>query len=420
MDKTEIVKINATEILDSRGTPTVLCKVMLSGGDFGFASVPSGASTGKFEAHEKRDGGTHFGGRGVQNVCEKIESELFEVLRGKDAANQRLIDGALIRADGMHDRSRYGANALLAVSLACARASANAYGLPLYRYLGGIYGTHMPVPMMNVLNGGAHADNNVDIQEFMLVPVGAKSFRDGVRACAEIYAHLRAVLRKEGYSASVGDEGGFAPDLKSDEEAIELLLKAIKESGYSAEKDISLALDAASSEWYDDGMYIMKKRGGSYTSDELCDYFIGLTNKYPIISLEDPMAENDYRGWERITESLKDRGIRLVGDDLFVTNSNEIRDGKKRKIANSVLIKPNQIGSLTECYDAVSLSRSFGYQTIMSHRSGETEDSFIADLAVALSTDFVKMGAPARGERTAKYNRLMKIESEIFASSYGI
>ena len=417
----EITEIRGMEILDSRANPTVLAEVILSDGSVGTASAPSGASKGKKEAVELRDTESpRYHKKGVSEAVSRINEVIFPALVGMSPYEHEEADSVMIALDGTYNKSNLGANAIISVSLALARAAANSLSLPLYRYLGGALVKKMPVPMMNVLNGGAHAANNIEIQEFMLVPHGAESFRDAVCMCSEVYHTLKNILRANSLSSSVGDEGGFAPDLKSDEEAIELLLKAIKESGYSAEKDISLALDAASSEWYDDGMYIMKKRGGSYTSDELCDYFIGLTNKYPIISLEDPMAENDYRGWERITESLKDRGIRLVGDDLFVTNSNEIRDGKKRKIANSVLIKPNQIGSLTECYDAVSLSRSFGYQTIMSHRSGETEDSFIADLAVALSTDFVKMGAPARGERTAKYNRLMKIESEIFASSYGI
>lgn len=411
MDKTEIIKINATEILDSRGTPTVLCKVMLSGGDFGFASVPSGASTGKFEAHEKRDGGTHFGGRGVQNVCEKIESELFEVLRGKDAANQRLIDGALIRADGTHDRSRYGANALLAVSLACARASANAYGLPLYRYLGGIYGTHMPVPMMNVLNGGAHADNNVDIQEFMLVPVGAKSFRDGVRACAEIYAHLRAVLRKEGYSASVGDEGGFAPDLKSDEEAIALLCEAIEIAGYSTD-EVKIALDAAASEWVQDEKYVMRKSGEVFSSIELAEKFRLLSEKYPILSIEDPVGEEDTTAWQKITADMGSK-IMLVGDDLFVTDAHRISELAEGKCANTVLIKPNQRGTLSETIAALQAAKKAGYKTVVSHRSGDTEDAFIADLAVAANADFIKAGAPARSERVAKYNRILQIEQEL-------
>ncbi|MBQ8402864.1 MAG: phosphopyruvate hydratase [Clostridia bacterium] len=412
MPQTEIIKINATEILDSRGNPTVFCKVTLASGAFGCASVPSGASTGKFEAHEKRDGGARFGGRGVQSVCEKIETELSEVLRGKDAANQKLIDGALIRADGTPDRSAYGANALLAVSLACARASSNAYGLPLYRYLGGIYGTHMPVPMMNVLNGGAHAGNNVDIQEFMLVPIGAESFRDGVRMCAEIYTHLRALLCKAGHSTAVGDEGGFAPNLKSDEEAVKFLCEAIAGAGYDTE-NVKIALDVAASEWAcGDGKYTLKKSGESLTADALCEKFRLLAEKYPILSIEDPVGEEDTVAWQKVTETLGGK-MMLVGDDLFVTDAHRISVLSEQKCANAVLIKPNQRGTLSEAIAALRFAKKSGYKTIVSHRSGDTEDAFIADLAVAANADFIKAGAPARGERVAKYNRLLEIEQEI-------
>ena len=411
MPQTEIIKINAAEILDSRGNPTVLCKVTLASGARGTASVPSGASTGKFEAHEKRDGGVRFGGRGVSEVCKRIEDELFEALRGKDAANQRLIDGALIRADGAPDRSNYGANALLAVSLACARAAAKEYRMPLYRYLGGIYGTHMPVPMMNVLNGGAHADNNVDIQEFMLVPIGAKSFRDGVQACAEIYAHLRALLRKEGYSASVGDEGGFAPDLKSDEEAIALLCEAIEGAGYGTD-EVKIALDVAASEWAQGENYVMRKSGESYSAETLAEKFRLLAEKYPILSIEDPVGEEDTAAWQKITADMGGK-IMLVGDDLFVTDAHRIAELSAQKCANSVLIKPNQRGTLSETIAALQFAKKAGYKTIVSHRSGDTEDAFIADLAVAANADFIKAGAPARGERVAKYNRLLEIEQEL-------
>ncbi len=411
MPQTEIIKINATEILDSRGNPTVFCKVTLACGAFGTASVPSGASTGKFEAHEKRDGGARFSGRGVLEICRRMETELFEVLRGKDAANQKLIDGALIRADGAPDKSNYGANALLAVSLACARAAACAYSLPLYRYLGGIYGAHMPVPMMNVLNGGAHAGNNVDIQEFMLVPIGAESFRDGVRMCAEIYAHLRALLCKAGHSTAVGDEGGFAPNLPNDEEAIKFLCEAINVAGYDTD-NVKIALDVAASEWAQDEKYKLPKSGECFSADELCEKFRNLSEKYPIISIEDPIGEEDIVGWQKATEALGGK-IMLVGDDLFVTDAHRISVLSEKKCANSVLIKPNQRGTLSEAIAALQFAKKSGYKTIVSHRSGDTEDAFISDLAVAANADFIKAGAPARGERVAKYNRLLEIEQEI-------
>ncbi len=411
MPQTEIVKINAAEILDSRGTPTVFCKVSLACGACGTASVPSGASTGKFEAHEKRDGGVRFGGRGVLEVCRRIETELCEALRGKDAANQKLIDGTLIRADGTLDRSGYGANALLAVSLACARAAANAYGLPLYRYLGGIYGAHMPVPMMNVLNGGAHAGNNVDIQEFMLVPIGAESFRDGVRICAEIYAHLRALLCKAGHATAVGDEGGFAPNLKDDEEAVKFLCEAIADAGYDTE-NVKIALDIAASEWAHGEGYTLPKSGERFSAAALCEKLRALAEKYPIISIEDPMGEEDIVGWQKATGALGEH-IMLVGDDLFVTDAHRITTLSEKNCANAVLVKPNQRGTLSEAMASLRCAKKAGYKTIVSHRSGDTEDAFIADLAVAANADFIKAGAPARGERVAKYNRLLEIEQEI-------
>ncbi len=411
MTQTEITKINAAEILDSRGNPTVFCKVTLAGGAFGTASVPSGASTGKFEAHEKRDGGARFGGRGVLEVCRRIETELSPALRGKDAANQKLIDGALIRADGTLDKSAYGANALLAVSLACARAAASAYAMPLYRYLGGIYGTHMPVPMMNVLGGGAHAGNNVDIQEFMLVPVGAESFRDGVRMCAEIYAHLRALLCKAGHSTAVSDEGGFAPNLASDEDAVKFLCEAIADAGYGTE-NVKIALDVAASEWAKGEHYELPKSGERFSAEKLCEKFRVLSEKYPIISIEDPVGEEDIVGWQKVTEALGER-IMLVGDDLFVTDAHRISVLTEQKCANSVLVKPNQRGTLSETIAALHCAKKAGCKTIVSHRSGDTEDAFIADLAVAANADFIKAGAPARGERVAKYNRLLEIEQEI-------
>lgn len=416
----EIKEIRAMEILDSRGNPTVSAQVILSDGAVGEASAPSGASRGKNEAAEKRDNdAARYYGRGVQSAIKGINEVIFPALLGMSPFEHEEADSVMIALDGAYNKSNLGANAILSVSLALARAAASSLGLPLYRYLGGALAKKMPIPMMNVLNGGAHAGNNVEIQEFMLVPFGAESFAEGVRACAEIYETLKNILKSRNLGTAVGDEGGFAPSLSSDEEAIELLIKAIKECGYSPESEVKIALDAAASEWYDGKKYYLKKRGEEYTSDELINYFASLAERYPIISIEDPLAEDDCRGWERISEKLVPRGVMLVGDDLFVTNPERIIDGYSKKIASAVLIKPNQIGTLTETYEAVSVSKEIGYKTIMSHRSGETEDSFIADLAVALSCDFVKMGAPCRSERTAKYNRLMKIESELFASGYG-
>ncbi|MBQ8447984.1 MAG: phosphopyruvate hydratase [Clostridia bacterium] len=409
--KTEIVKISAVEILDSRANPTVSCEVKLASGARGRAEVPSGASTGKYEAHEKRDGGARFGGRGVQNVCEKIETELSRALCGKDAANQKLIDGLLIRADGAPDKSNFGANALLAVSLASARASACAYGLPLYRYLGGVYGSRLPVPMMNVINGGAHAANNLEIQEFMLVPTGAKSYADGVRACAEIYAHIGALLRKKGLSTAVGDEGGFAPSLESDEEAVTLLCEAIEAAGYGTDK-VKIALDVAASSWACEAGYRLPKSGELLSAGKLTEKLRMLAEKYPIISIEDPVGEDDEEAWQSVTATLGKK-LMLVGDDLFVTDAHRIAELSEKGCANSALIKPNQCGTLSETVAAVQFAKKAGYKTIISHRSGDTADTFIADLAVAVNADFIKAGAPARGERVAKYNRLLEIEKEI-------
>ncbi len=416
----EIKEIRAMEIIDSRGNPTVSSEVILSDGTVGAASVPSGASRGKNEAMEKRDNdSSRYFGRGVLSAVKKVNDVIFPALVGMSPFEHEEADSVMIALDGTYNKSNLGANAILSVSLALARAAARSLGLPLYRYLGGALVKKMPVPMMNVLNGGLHASNNVEIQEFMIVPIGAESFSDAVRISSEIYGVLKKILKTQNLSTAVGDEGGFAPNLSSDEEAIELLIKAIKECGYSPESEVKIALDAAASEWYDGKEYYLKKRGKIYSSDELVDYFVSLCERYPIISIEDPVAEDDMRAWERISKKLLGCGVELVGDDLFVTNSDRILDGFSRKIATSVLIKPNQIGSLTEAYEAVSISKALGYKTVMSHRSGETEDTFIADLAVALSCDFVKMGAPSRAERTSKYNRLMKIESEIFAASYG-
>lgn len=409
--KTEIAEISAAEILDSRANPTVRCKVSLASGACGYAEVPSGASTGRYEAHEKRDGGARFGGRGVRGVCEKIEAELSPLLRGKDASNQRLIDGLLIRADGSPNKSNFGGNALLAVSLAAARAAANAYSLPLYRYLGGVYGSRLPVPMMNVLNGGAHAANNLEIQEFMIVPIGAKSYADGVRAGAEIYAHLGALLKKKGLSTAIGDEGGFAPDLESDEEAVKYLCQAIEAAGYGTD-NVKIALDVAASSWAHGGGYRLSKSGEELCAKKLEEKLALLAEKYPIISIEDPMGEDDTEAWQSITAVMGEK-IMLVGDDLFVTDAHRIAELSEKKCATAALIKPNQCGTLSETIAAIQFAKKAGYKTIVSHRSGDTADAFIADLAVAVNADFIKAGAPARGERVAKYNRLLEIEQEI-------
>ena len=412
---TEIAKISATEILDSRGNPTIFCKTILACGAEGTASVPSGASRGKNEAHEKRDGGTRYGGRGVDNVCRRIERELFKNINGADASNQKMLDGMLLRADGFANKTNFGANALLAVSLSCARATAAAYDLPLYRYLGGIFGRYMPTPMMNVLNGGAHAANNIDIQEFMLVPTDSSSYREGVRMCAEVYASLRTSLKKSGLSTGVGDEGGFAPDLASDEDAIKYLCEAINAAGYGDK--IKIALDVAASEWAKDGKYILPKKGEELSSDDLIEKFALWTEKYPIVSIEDPVGEEDIEAWKKITAVLGKR-VALVGDELFVTDAHRVDVGAKEGYANAVLIKPNQTGTLSETFAAIRSAKKAGYRTIISHRSGDTADDFISDLAVASCADFIKAGAPARGERVAKYNRILEIEKEINSSCY--
>ena len=374
------------------------------------ASVPSGASTGEYEAAERRDGEpARFSGRGTQKVCADIEKIILPAIRGLDVSFQRALDLRLCELDGTENKSRLGANAILAVSLAAARAAANAYEMPLYRYLGGIYGSvSMPVPMMNILNGGRHADNNIDIQEFMIVPVGAQTISEAVRIGSEVYHALRATLQKEGYATSVGDEGGFAPDLSDDEAAIELILKAIETAGYTTD-EVKLALDVAASEWADGDSYSLPGRGITLSAEELIHKFEDWCGKYPILSIEDPVGENDAAGWKAITERLGGK-IMLVGDDLFVTNSARLRTGIENGIANAVLVKPNQIGTLSETLDTVRLAAGNGYKAVISHRSGETSDTFISDIAVATSAGFLKAGAPARGERVAKYNRLIQIE----------
>ncbi len=415
----EIVDIHAMEILDSRSNPTVFTRVTLSDGSIGEAVAPSGASCGKYEAFELRDtDNPRYHRRGVLRAVKNVNETIFPALVGMRATEQEEADSFMIALDGAYNKSNLGANAIISVSLAIAKAAAESLGIPLYRYIGGALVKKMPIPMLNVLNGGAHADNNIDIQELMIVPKGAPSFSEGLRMSSEVYHMLRNILRAEGLSTTLGDEGGFAPALGSLEEGLSLLIKAVEESGYQMGKEIALAIDAATSEWYSDGNYYMPKAKKMYTPDELCAYFVNLCEKYPIISIEDPLGEEDYRAWEKISSILIPRGINLVGDDLFVTNASRIEEGRAHNIANAVLIKPNQVGTLMETYEAVSLSKSIGYKTIMSHRSGESEDTSIADLAVGLSTDYVKMGAPARSERTAKYNRLLKIESELFSPSY--
>lgn len=404
-----IEKISAREILDSRANPTLEVEVTLADGFFGRASVPSGASRGKHEAHELRD--THmerYGGLGVHRAMKSVNDDIADALRGMSADNQGAIDHAMIELDGTENKERLGANAILATSLAVARAAASATRVPLFRYLGGAAARQMPMPMFNILNGGAHAKNNLDIQEFMIVPVGLAAFAEAVRAGAEIYRTLGKILEKKGLSTAVGDEGGYAPSLESDETAIELICEAIKKSGYNTE-DIKIALDVASSEWYKNGVYYLPKRKEKMEADSLISYYKRLTDNYPIMSIEDGLAEDDFGAWVRLGEALG-RDIMLVGDDLFVTNEKRLEFGIGGGIANAILIKPNQIGTLTETVNVIRKASSSGYKFIMSHRSGETCDDFIADLAVATSSPFIKAGAPARGERVAKYNRIMGIE----------
>jgi len=419
MKKTEITVITAREILDSRGNPTVEAEVHLSDGGFGRASVPSGASTGSFEAHEKRDGDEHrYGGKGVRDAVLSITKQISPALRGMDVTHQGEIDRTMLLLDGSENKSRLGANAILAVSLASARAAASHLGMPLYRYLGGAVARRLPVPMMNILNGGAHAGNNVDVQEFMILPVGAESFCEALRIGSEITGTLGKLLSRNQLSTGVGDEGGFAPDLAGNEEALDLICEAIEKSGYSTDT-VKIALDAAASEWQCEGGYRWKKSGRMFTSEELISYYAALVKKYPIVSIEDGLGEGDTAGWEALTDRLGDR-IRLVGDDLFVTNPVRFRDGIDRGIANSILIKPNQIGTLSETLSVIRMAWEAGYGFIVSHRSGETEDDFLADLAVAVNAPLIKTGAPRRSERVAKYNRLLRIEEALRGGSvYG-
>jgi len=414
MAGTSIQRIRAREIIDSRGNPTVEADVILENGVIGTAAVPSGASTGAFEAVELRDGDKgRFGGKGVSKAVDNVNGIINDELKGMCVFNQADIDLTMIQLDGTENKGRLGANAILAVSLAAAKAAANTLGIPLYRYIGGCDARTLPVPMMNILNGGAHASNNVDIQEFMIMPIGADSFAEALRRCCEVFHSLKKVLDDQGLATGVGDEGGFAPNLGSEEEALDAILEAIKKAGYMPGTEFKIAIDAASTEWYrDDGTYFMPKKKKNLTRDELISYWESLIDKYPIISLEDPLGEEDWEGWQAITEKLGSR-LQLVGDDLFVTNTKRLKKGIELNTANSILVKLNQIGSLTETIDAVKTAQRANYTAVISHRSGETEDTTIADLAVALSAGQIKTGAPSRSERVAKYNRLLRIEEEI-------
>lgn len=411
----EIEKVTGREIIDSRGNPTVEAEVRLADGTVARGAAPSGASTGEYEALELRDGDRgRYEGKGVRKAAENVRTVLCETLKGMDACDIYAVDRAMIRADGTKDKSKLGANAILAVSIACARAAAASLEIPLYRFLGGMNANRLPVPMMNILNGGAHAANTVDVQEFMIMPVGAKCFADGLRWCAEVFHALQALLKSKGLSTAVGDEGGFAPDLSGDDEAIEYILEAVTRAGYEPGKEFVLAMDAASSEWKSGrtGEYILPKSGKRYTSGQLVDHWKILTAKYPVYSIEDGLDEEDWDGWQILTKELGDR-VQLVGDDLFVTNTERLKKGIELGCGNSILIKLNQIGSVSETLEAIKMAHKAGYTAIASHRSGETEDTTIADLAVALNTRQIKTGAPSRSERTAKYNRLLRIEEEL-------
>ena len=409
---TAITDIIAREILDSRGNPTVEVDVLLEDGSFGRAAVPSGASTGQHEAVEMRDGGTRYGGKGVLKAIAAIEGEIFETIGGFDAENQRRIDAALIELDGTPNKSRLGANATLGVSLAVAKAAAESFGQPLYRYIGGLNARVLPTPMMNIINGGAHADNPIDFQEFMIMPVGMESFSEALRCGSEIFHALKARLKADGLNTNVGDEGGFAPNIATAEQALDVIMAAIESAGYKPGEDVALALDVASTEFFKDGKYVLAGSGKTHDSDAFAAYLESLVNSYPIISIEDGMAEDDWEGWKALTTRLDGR-CQLVGDDLFVTNPERLAHGIEVGAANSILIKVNQIGTLSETLDAVDMALRSGYSAVMSHRSGETEDSIIADLAVATNCGQIKTGSLARSDRTAKYNQLLRIESEL-------
>ena len=416
----EIVSVKGREILDSRGNPTIEAEVTLENGAVGRAAVPSGASTGKFEAVELRDRDTRYHGLGVSTAAGNIVNVIGETVLFENALEQRKIDRLMIDADGTENKEKLGANAILGVSMAVARAAAEGLHIPLYRYLGGIGASTLPVPMMNILNGGRHADNTVDLQEFMIMPVGASGFSEGLRMCSEIYHTLKKVLNEGGYSTAVGDEGGFAPNLKNAEEVLETIVKAVEKSGYHPGYDIKIAIDAASSELYDEasGLYLfpgetaMNGREVRRTAGEMVDYYKRLIGKFPICSIEDGLQEDDWEGWKRLTDELGKK-IQLVGDDLFVTNTKRLSRGIKEGVANSILVKVNQIGTLTESFDAIEMAKKAGYTTVISHRSGETEDSFIADIAVAVNSGQIKTGAPCRSDRVAKYNQLLRIEEQL-------
>lgn len=411
----EIEKVVGREIIDSRGNPTVEAEVYLADGTVGRGAAPSGASTGEFEALELRDGNKdRFGGKGVSKAVGNINTTINEALKGIDASDIYAVDGAMLAADGTKDKSNLGANAILAVSIAAVRAAATALQIPLYRLLGGVNGNRLPVPMMNILNGGAHAANTVDVQEFMIMPAGAPSFKEGLRWCTEVFHALAALLKERGLATSVGDEGGFAPDLGSDEEAIECILEAVEKAGYKPGEDFVLAMDAASSEWKSatKGEYLLPKSGRKFTSAELIEHWKQLCEKYPIYSIEDGLDEEDWEGWQQLTKELGDT-VQLVGDDLFVTNTERLSKGIKLGCGNSILIKLNQIGSVSETLEAIKMAHNAGYTAVTSHRSGETEDTTIADLAVALNTCQIKTGAPSRTERVAKYNQLLRIEEQL-------
>ena len=419
MNYLEIVKVIGREILDSRGNPTVEAEVYLADGTVGRGTAPSGASTGEFEALELRDGDKgRYGGKGVTKAVENINTAINDAVCGLDASDIYAVDKAMIKADGTKDKSKLGANAILAVSIAAARAASISLDIPLYRFLGGISGNRLPVPMMNILNGGAHAANTVDVQEFMIMPVGAPSFKEALRWCAEVFHALAALLKSKGLATSVGDEGGFAPDLASDEEAIQYILEAVKNAGYEPGKDFMIAMDAASSEWKGSkkGEYVLPKAGTKFTSAELIEHWKKLVEKYPIISIEDALDEEDWEGWQLLTKELGGK-VQLVGDDLFVTNTERLAKGISLGCGNSILIKLNQIGSVSETLEAIKMAHKAGYTAISSHRSGETADTTIADLAVALNTCQIKTGAPSRSERVAKYNQLLRIEEELGESA---
>lgn len=408
----EIIDVVGRQVLDSRCFPTVEVEVYLEDGSYGRAMVPSGASTGIYEAVELRDGEKEYMGKGVTKAVEYVNNEIAEAIIGLNVLDQVAIDKKLIELDGTKNKGKFGANAILGVSLAVARAGAEALGLSLYQYIGGVNAKVLPVPMMNIINGGKHADNSVDLQEFMIMPVGAESFSNALMVCAEVYHSLKSILKSKGYSTGVGDEGGFAPDLKSNEEAVEIIIEAIEKAGYKPGKDVFIALDPASSEFFEDGKYVLEHEGKTLTPEEMASFYEDWVNKYPIISIEDGMAEEDWEGWKIITEKLGHR-IQLVGDDLFVTNTERLATGIEKEVANSILIKLNQIGTLTETINAIEMANRAGYTAVISHRSGETEDTTIADLVVAMNAGQIKTGAPARSERVAKYNQLIRIEEEL-------